>query len=202
MLESCLSSTRQSKLAYHQAKDAFVRSLIPAPAPRQKRIAAFKKALPTFSPPVFHLWFQKYYADAYSWSLAKRNFTRTAAVYSIIGYVLGLGDRHSENLLINPADGSVVHVDFNCLFMGGENFQVPECVPFRLTHNMTAAMGLTGFEGTFRYTAEDVMLLLRQYRRLFSKLVTHLLFEPLKEWTVTNKTEPAAYHVVSCRWMA
>jgi serine/threonine-protein kinase ATR len=43
-------------------------------------------------------------------------FSRTLAVMSFVGYVLGLGDRHSENILLDATSGAAVHVDFNCLF--------------------------------------------------------------------------------------
>ena len=30
--------------------------------------------------------------------------------------MMGLGDRHGENLLLDASTGDVVHVDFSCLF--------------------------------------------------------------------------------------
>lgn len=50
---------------------------------------------------------------------------------SVHSYVLGLGDRHGENILLDSTTGEAVHVDFNCLFDKGLSFTVPECVPFR-----------------------------------------------------------------------
>ena len=35
---------------------------------------------------------------------------------SMVGYILGLGDRHGENILFDDTNGDCVHVDFNCLF--------------------------------------------------------------------------------------
>ena len=35
---------------------------------------------------------------------------------SIVGYIVGLGDRHGENILIDSTNGDSVHVDFSCLF--------------------------------------------------------------------------------------
>jgi len=35
---------------------------------------------------------------------------------SMVGYILGVGDRHGENILLDQKCGDVVHVDFNCLF--------------------------------------------------------------------------------------
>ena len=43
-------------------------------------------------------------------------YARTAAVMSMVGYILGLGDRHGENILFDSTNGDCVHVDFNCLF--------------------------------------------------------------------------------------
>jgi len=65
---------------------------------------------------------------------------------------VGLGDRHTENVLLDTTCGEVVHVDFDCLFDKGLNLARPEIVPFRLTPNLVDAMGLTGVEGSFRRT--------------------------------------------------
>lgn len=34
----------------------------------------------------------------------------------MVGYILGLGDRHGENILFDSTNGDCFHVDFNCLF--------------------------------------------------------------------------------------
>ena len=65
----------------------------------------------------------------------------------MIGFMLGLGDRHMENILVDATTGDTVHVDFNCLFDRGRTFEVPEQVPFRLTHNIVDGMGVMGVEG-------------------------------------------------------
>ena len=47
---------------------------------------------------------------------SRLGYCRTAAVMSMVGYILGLGDRHGENILFDSTNGDCVHVDFNCLF--------------------------------------------------------------------------------------
>lgn len=47
---------------------------------------------------------------------ARTAYIRTTAVMSMVGYILGLGDRHGENILFDSTCGDCVHVDFNCLF--------------------------------------------------------------------------------------
>lgn len=71
-------------------------------------------------------------------------------MFSMIIIYLGLGDRHGENISFDSTNGDTVHVDFNCLFNKGEAFEWPERVPFRLTHNMEAAMGPLRHDGMFR----------------------------------------------------
>jgi serine/threonine-protein kinase ATR len=73
---------------------------------------------------------------------------------SMVGHVVGLGDRHGENILFDEKTGSCLHVDLNwylltycSLFEKGGDFETPEKVPFRLTHNMVDAFGITGVEG-------------------------------------------------------
>lgn len=34
----------------------------------------------------------------------------------MVGYIVGLGDRHGENILFDSSCGDTVHVDLNCLF--------------------------------------------------------------------------------------
>ena len=151
------------------------------------RIRIFKTdILPKFKPSVLGNWFASTYSDPLSWFSARQAFTRSSAVFSIVGYLLGLGDRHGENILIEETTGETVHVDLNCMFNKGEDFAVPERVPFRLTHNMVHAMGVTEFEGTFRKACEHVLRLARDNKEALLNFVSPLRFDHLIEWSKTN----------------
>lgn len=52
---------------------------------------------------------------------------------SIVGYVLGIGDRHAHNILVHQRTAEVVHIDFGVTFEQGKALSTPETVPFRLT---------------------------------------------------------------------
>ncbi|XP_065918374.1 uncharacterized protein [Dysidea avara] len=108
--------------------------------PEIARDVFLNQLLPKF-PVVFDEWFLHNFLDPTAWYQARVAYIRTCAVMSIVGYILGLGDRHGENILFDSTNGDCVHVDFNCLFNRGEQLGVPERVPFRLTHNMVHAMG-------------------------------------------------------------
>lgn len=42
------------------------------------------------------------------------------------------------------------------LFFQGKSLRVPEKVPFRMTQNIETALGVTGVEGVFRLSCEQV----------------------------------------------
>ncbi|KAJ2688469.1 hypothetical protein GGH99_003027 [Coemansia sp. RSA 1285] len=152
-----------------------------------------KRLLPLF-PSVLHEWFLQSFPDPHSWLASRMNFTRSAAVMSMVGHILGLGDRHCENILLNERTGGVVHVDFNCLFEKGKTLEKPERVPFRLTHNMVDAMGATGYEGAFRKTCEVTLALLREHQDALMSVLESFLHDPLVEWSkrTTRSTSRAA----------
>lgn len=133
-------------------------------------------------PPVLHNWFIDQFSDPTSWYLARSSFTRSSAVTSMVGYIIGLGDRHCENILFFKNTGSVLHIDFDCLFDKGRTLPTPEIVPFRLTQNMVDAMGISGIEGTFRITCEVTGTLLRENEAPLMSILETLLYDPLLDW--------------------
>eukprot|EP01052_Picozoa_sp_SAG31_P046158 SAG31_NODE_8713_length_1400_cov_2.438125_2_plen_104_part_01 len=87
-------------------------------------------------------------ASQAQWWAKTQTYARSVAVMSVVGYVLGIGDRHLDNILVDLSSGEVVHIDYNVCFEKGLRLRVPEIVPFRMTQTMQAALGLTGVEGT------------------------------------------------------
>lgn len=48
---------------------------------------------------------------------------------------------------------------FKCfIILTGKSLRVPEKVPFRMTHNIETALGVTGVEGIFRLSCEQVRI--------------------------------------------
>ncbi|KAF3985193.1 hypothetical protein FT663_03803 [Candidozyma haemuli var. vulneris] len=133
-------------------------------------------------PPVLHQWFIDQFSDPAFWYLARKAYTRTAAVMSIVGYIIGLGDRHCENLLFFKRNGAALHIDFDCLFEKGLTLPTPEIVPFRLTQNMVDAMGIIGIEGTFRITCEVTGQILRENEASLMNILETLIYDPLLDW--------------------
>ncbi|XP_046813707.1 serine/threonine-protein kinase ATR isoform X1 [Vespa crabro] len=147
----------------------------------KKRYIFLNKLLPRH-PPVLGDWFRLTFPDPYGWYEARTAYIRTTAVMSMVGYILGLGDRHGENILFDSKCGDCVHVDFSCLFNRGELLDWPERVPFRLTHNMVDAMGPLKVEGPFRRACQITMRVLRQRSSTLLSVLTPFVYDPLVSW--------------------
>ena len=144
------------------------------------------QVLPKF-PPVFHEWFVDMFPEPGAWFQARLRYTRSCAVMSIVGHVLGLGDRHGENILFEEGSGGTFHVDFNCLFDKGLTFEKPELVPFRLTHNMVDAFGAYGYEGPFRKSCELTARILRQHEDTLMTILETFLYDPTTDFIGKKK---------------
>ncbi|KAJ7098650.1 hypothetical protein B0H15DRAFT_771712 [Mycena belliarum] len=151
-------------------------------APDKDAAELFRTRILSLFPPVFHDWFIETFPEPSAWLASRLAYGRTAAVMSMVGFILGLGDRHCENILLDVNTGDVVHVDFNCLFEKGKTLETPERVPFRLTQNMIDGLGVTGVEGVFRIACEVTLQLLRDNKDSLMSVLDAFIHDPLVEW--------------------
>ncbi|XP_017113097.1 serine/threonine-protein kinase Smg1 [Drosophila elegans] len=133
------------------------------------------------------LWCQA--GNAAEWRQSVRRYARCMSVMSMIGYVIGLGDRHLDNVLINLGSGDIVHIDYNVCFEKGRTLRIPEKVPFRLTQNLVHAMGITGIEGSFRLGCEYVLKVMRKERETLLTLLEAFVYDPLVDWTINDDAQ-------------
>lgn len=148
------------------------------------------RVVPLF-PSVLRYWFVETFPDPSAWLSARVRYTRSAAVMSMVGHILGLGDRHGENILFEEDNGGIMHVDFNCLFDKGLTFDKPEKVPFRMTHNMVDAFGTFGVEGPFRKCSEITMTLLRNHEDGLMTILETFLHDPTTDFMTAGKRRRA-----------
>ncbi|KAI4342363.1 hypothetical protein MLD38_027001 [Melastoma candidum] len=112
-----------------------------------------------------------------------KKYSGSVAAMSIVGHVLGLGDRHLDNILVDFCTGDILHIDYNICFDKGQRLKIPEIVPFRLTQMIETALGLTGIEGSFRANCEAVLGILRKNKDILLMLLEAFVWDPLVEWT-------------------
>ncbi|KAG6841465.1 hypothetical protein C0991_010890 [Blastosporella zonata] len=117
------------------------------------------------------------------WLERRATYTRSLAVNSMVGHILGLGDRHPSNLLLERSTGKVVHIDFgDCFEIAMHREKFPEKVPFRLTRMLTHAMEVSGIEGSFRKTCEITMQVLRDNKESLMAVLEAFVYDPLINW--------------------
>lgn len=66
--------------------------------------------------PVMRHYFTEKHKTPITWFAMRLNYTRSVATTSIVGHILGLGDRHVQNILIDDGSGEVVHIDLGIAF--------------------------------------------------------------------------------------
>jgi FKBP12-rapamycin complex-associated protein len=123
------------------------------------------------------------------WLERRTAYTRSTAVMSMVGYLLGLGDRHPSNLMIDRYSGKLLHIDFgDCFEASMHRDKFPERVPFRLTRMMTRAMEVCGIEGGFRYVCEATARVLRGNKDSVLAMLEAFVHDPLINWRLLTTT--------------
>lgn len=128
--------------------------------------------------------------SAENWLVYWTNYIDSLAVMSIVGYILGLGDRHLSNLMIQNQTGKIVHIDFgDCFETASRREKLPEKVPFRLTRVLVNAMEAFGINGSFKSTCENVMRLLWTNKDSLIAILEEFVTDPLITWRMLAETE-------------
>lgn len=137
------------------------------------------------------LWLKSKSSEA--WLDRRTTYTRSLAVMSMVGYILGLGDRHPSNLMLDRYTGKVIHIDFgDCFEAAIIREKYPEKVPFRLTRMLSFAMEVSGIEGSFRITCEHVMRVLRDNKESLMAILEAFAYDPLINWGFDFPTKAVA----------
>ncbi|EPQ63125.1 Bgt-3917 [Blumeria graminis f. sp. tritici] len=148
------------------------------------RIKAFKAIKERFKPVMRYFFTERFY-DPDDWFSKRQAYTRSTAAISILGHVLGLGDRHANNILLDENSGEIVHIDLGIAFEMGRILPIPETVPFRLTRDIIDGMGITKTEGVFRRCCEFTLETLQKESYTIMSILDVLRYDPLYSWSVS-----------------
>ncbi|GAA6218256.1 serine-protein kinase ATM [Lates japonicus] len=147
------------------------------------KLQAYTEVCKNFRP-VFRYFCMERFLDPAVWMEKRLAYTRSVATSSIVGYIVGLGDRHIQNILIDEQTAELVHIDLGVAFEQGKILPTPETVPFRLSRDIVDGMGITGVEGVFRRCCEKTMEVMRSSQEALLTIVEVLLYDPLFDWTM------------------
>lgn len=66
--------------------------------------------------PVMRHFFTEAHKVPMAWFEMRLKYARSVATTSIVGHVVGLGDRHISNILIDRVSGELIHIDLGIAF--------------------------------------------------------------------------------------
>ncbi|KAG5638353.1 hypothetical protein H0H81_000486 [Sphagnurus paluster] len=151
----------------------------------ERRIQVFRDMQKRVHPVMRHF-FTEMHKTPIAWFAMRLNYTRTVATSSIVGHILGLGDRHTSNILIDIVSGQIVHIDLGIAFDQGKLLPIPELVPFRMTRDMVDGMGTSGTSGVFQRCAEETLRVLRDGSEVIMTVLEVFKHDPLHSWTASD----------------
>ncbi len=112
----------------------------------------------------------------------KNQFIKSMAVFSVCSYLIGIGDRHLENFLVDITDGEVLGIDFGIAFGSNINLSIPELMPFRLTQQIEGVIAPHPLEGIYKQTMVHVLNAMRKKKSLILDACEIFVKEPLLDW--------------------
>ena len=121
--------------------------------------------------------------------ITKTHFIRNYSALSIACYILGIGDRHLDNFLINTYNSEVVAIDFGISFGKGLTQLIPELVPYRLTNQIVNVMHPEGILGVIRQTMIEVLSAFKGSKNNVLDYCEVFVKEPLLDWGIDKENE-------------
>lgn len=135
--------------------------------------------------PVLRNFFLETFRGPDNWFESRLAYTRGIAATSMVGHILGLGDRHCNNILLDGSTGEPIHIDLGVAFDQGKRLPIPETVPFRLTRDIVDGFGVTGTRGLFSKACEHTLQVLRANETRIISMLDVLRWDPLYSWSIS-----------------
>ena len=129
-------------------------------------------------------------------NIVVNNFIHSLAGYCVATYLIGVGDRHNDNIMITT-DGHFFHIDFGHILGNAEKWKgfKRDRAPFVLTPELVYVMGgrADANFSAFCTLAENAYAAIRKHHYLFITLFTMMLSTDIPEL----RTEEDIYYLKS-----
>jgi phosphatidylinositol 4-kinase len=135
-----------------------------------------------------------------NFQVARENFIKSQAAYSVISYILQIKDRHNGNILISEK-GNLIHIDFGFIFdiSPAKNLKF-ESANFKLTREMVQIMGGSPDSEAYKYyvdlTIRAFLAVRHYYQHMFNivRLMLNSGLKCFKKDSLKNFTERFQVH--------
>lgn len=110
------------------------------------------------------------------------------AAMNIAHWILGIGDRHLSNVLLNVKTGRLVGIDFGLSFGAATRDQaIPELVPFRLTPQFVNVMSPLGVAGLISKCMIHSLHCFKTSKKLLMACMDVFVREPSIDWLISAR---------------
>ncbi|KAF9116341.1 hypothetical protein BGX27_003334 [Mortierella sp. AM989] len=115
--------------------------------------------------------------------MLRSEFAKSLAAINVCSYILGIGDRHLENFLLDMSNGCLIPIDFGHAFGSAtEVLPVPELAPFRLTRQLESFLNPLGTKGLLEHPMVCIMKALQSKKEIILNTMDVFVKEPLLDW--------------------
>jgi len=121
---------------------------------------------------------------AEAFARVRSNFAKSVAASNACTYVVGLGDRHPDNVMVDARNGTLAHIDFGASFGTGTQLAVPELMPMRFTAQFAAPLAPLDGAALVRRHLADALAALRSptSRPTLDAMLTVFAADPVLDW--------------------
>ena len=150
--------------------------------PAARLVRAFRPVVDVLPPDLFQRFLLTLASSAEAFLVLRSRLLHSFSVMAISQWLLGIGDRHTDNFLFDRTTGRIAAIDFGMAFGQGAALRIPELVPLRFSPQFQRiAQPLD----TAALVAIDMEMAMDAYHAQQQRLLTMLdvfVKEPHVEW--------------------
>lgn len=134
-------------------------------------------------------------SNAADFFILRRNFVCSLSTMNMTNWILGIGDRHLSNILLNSQNGKLMSVDFDSAFgLAIREFKYPELLPVRLTPQLVAVNHPMGAYGLIKQCMCHILRTMRENCDVLNAYIEVFIREPTVTWLRTIKQRSDSIH--------
>lgn len=150
---------------------------------RSEIVTAFRKRENMISPDLLQRVYRGMSASSEAYYRLRCEFATSHAQLCISHYILGIGDRHLSNFMLDLQTGAIVGIDFGHAFGSATQFlPIPEMMPFRLTRQLRNVMLPLREKGLMEGVMVHSLQALRANSELLLTMMDVFIKEPSLDW--------------------